>query len=399
MITCGTEGGRSDVYFCFNRADYEAVATIAAAWRSEWAGGLSIDEGQATQSAIWVDSVRGALADAQVAIIFLGPNGISASQEMEIDEILPRWTRLELRTLVGILPECPKTVSAPERLQKARILDFRKESAESLSLLVESYCGEWQIRKSDSETGIDSETESDDAAAIDDADDLIRIEDVGEFMVDLRGMARRLLGGEKDCVSVRATALIMSALVRSKRQGQNWTSLTWRNREHFFSVMHREMRRSLIDHARKRSAMHRPKLSPTDPMDFDLYDLPKIANERPEVIIAMEEAIRWLEEFDNDMADHIKHHYFSGMTVSEMTSFFDVSEKTVKRKLSHARILLHERIEEILRDSGKPPLEGPSSQSEPPSDQETSPESQEAEGGVEDESGEDEDCGGLENPS
>lgn len=222
-----------------------------------------------------------------------------------------------------------------------------------------------EIGSSDSLRGErSSDDDLEDTSAMDDEDhrmdddedsrvpeDVIRIEDVGEFMVDLRGMARRLLGGDKNAVSVRATALIMSALVRSKRQGQNWTALTWANREHFFAVMHREMRRSLIDHARKRNAVRRPNLSPTDPMDFDLYDLPGTANDRPEVIIALEEAIAWLEEFDNDMADHIKHHYFSGMTVSEMASFFDVSEKTVKRKLSHARILLHERIEEILRNN------------------------------------------------
>ena len=183
------------------------------------------------------------------------------------------------------------------------------------------------------------------------SEDVIRIEDVGEFMVDLRGMARRLLGGDKNANSIRPTALIMSALVRSKRQGQKWTALTWANREHFFAVMHREMRRCLIDHARKRNAARRPPLLSTDPMDFDLYDLPGTAQDRPEVIIALEEAIGWLEEFDADMAEHIKHHYFSGMTVSEMSQFFDVSEKTVKRKLSHARILLHERIEHLLQNS------------------------------------------------
>ena len=65
-------------------------------------------------------------------------------------------------------------------------------------------------------------------------------------------MARQLLRGESDAHSLRATALVISALRRSKPDSVAWDELYWKDQRSFYSSMYRSMRHALVDHARSR---------------------------------------------------------------------------------------------------------------------------------------------------
>ncbi len=175
----------------------------------------------------------------------------------------------------------------------------------------------------------------------------VDIGNVQDFMGELRSMARQLLAGEGNAHSVRATALMVSAFRRSLSPDQDWADLTWKNREHFFGCMYREMRRALTDHARRKYALKRPQLEYIAPEDFDLYCLPAVADTAPEILLAMYEALDWLEQKNQLLHVIVSHHYFSGLTVDEIAGLMELSMKTIKRRLAEGRLILHQKILEL----------------------------------------------------
>ena len=163
-------------------------------------------------------------------------------------------------------------------------------------------------------------------------------------------MARQLLNGESHNHSFTPTALAMTALRRVKLQDQDWKDVRWDNRAHFFSMLMTAMRHALIDHARRRKARGRENLVylPADEILF--RDLPVDAEERPERIVVLEEALSKLESQDQRLANAVHQFYFVGYSTAEMALFNAVSEKTIDRDLKKARILLRQLMEEVVRN-------------------------------------------------
>lgn len=176
----------------------------------------------------------------------------------------------------------------------------------------------------------------------------ITISDIEEFMSDLRGIARSLLAREARAHSVRPTALVISGLRRCKGASRDWQEVSWENRDRFFFDAIRAMRQALIEYARKRAAQKRPDTDFVDPSDIDLYNLPRMSESAPERVVALEEAMEWLENDHTEIADTVKSHYYMGLRVGEIAISRSVSEKTIKRRLADGRYLLLKKICNIL---------------------------------------------------
>lgn len=169
-------------------------------------------------------------------------------------------------------------------------------------------------------------------------------------MGDLRSMAIKLLNFESKSNSIQPTALINTALRRSKPHGLDWSEVKWSNRGKFLRFMHRIMRQALVDHARKRNAGRRPIIEYMSPEAIELYDLPTTLKEHPEQIIALEDALERLANEDTEMADLIEFHYFSGLNVAEIAKMLEVSDSTIKRNLNRARLVLYKYILNFLNN-------------------------------------------------
>src|SRR5215216_554940 len=131
----------------------------------------------------------------------------------------------------------------------------------------------------------------------------IRIENIAEFMQDLRATAHRLLRVEGGAHSVRPTALVITALKRSKRVDQEWSEVTWENRDQFFRSMYWLMRHALTDHARRRRAARRPpEHLRVSPEELDLNDIPGVLEREPEHVLVVQDALEWLERQDDEAA-------------------------------------------------------------------------------------------------
>jgi RNA polymerase sigma factor (TIGR02999 family) len=176
---------------------------------------------------------------------------------------------------------------------------------------------------------------------------VITIDDLKALIGELRMMARGLLALEGTAHSFTPTALAMTALRRAKLKEQDWEQVRWENRAHFFSAIARAMRNALIDHARRRKSKGRDSIVYLSPYEPVFETMPNDAQERPERIILLEEALARLEAGDRQLAAAIHQFYFAGYTTAEMARFAGVSEKTIDRELKRARVMLKKIMEEL----------------------------------------------------
>ncbi len=133
--------------------------------------------------------------------------------------------------------------------------------------------------------------------------------------------------------SLQATALVHEAYARIARaRPDGWTSLG-----RFYGAAAEAMRRILIEHARHRGRVKRGGGRPRVPLD--VLDL---AAEQDEVkILALDSAIRRLEQVDRDAAEVVRLRFFAGLSVEQTAEALGVSARTVKRDWAFARAWLH----------------------------------------------------------
>ncbi len=178
-------------------------------------------------------------------------------------------------------------------------------------------------------------------------------EDVYAAMADLRAMADRLLANESDARSLQPTALVLTALRRQKLEGRDWSEVSWETRRHFFGAMQLAMKRALIDHARIRNANKRLAIKAKSIGEFQIEDLPKLADEQPEVYIALGLAIEELNNTHPEWARVFEDRYYNGLTIEQIAGLMEVSEKTIRNWSNRARILLRDAIERILTEGSE----------------------------------------------
>ena len=153
---------------------------------------------------------------------------------------------------------------------------------------------------------------------------------------ELRGIASAYLRGEKPGHTLQSTALVHEAYIRLV--GTDATP--WKSRAHFFHAAAEAMRRILIEHARRRMRIKRGG----DPVRVDLDDA-RLADWRdPHELLAVDEAIRRLEDEDSRAADVVRLRYFAGLSVEETAKALDLSERTVMREWAFAKAWLKDAI-------------------------------------------------------
>jgi RNA polymerase sigma factor (TIGR02999 family) len=153
---------------------------------------------------------------------------------------------------------------------------------------------------------------------------------------ELRKLARSYLRRERPDHTLQATALVHEAYLRLIDQNQ----VTWQNRAHFFGIAAQMMRRILVNHAEARRADKRgggaQKLSLDEAID--------LAEERAVDLIALDDAMKALAEFDPQQARIVELRYFGGLSIEETAEVVGVSPATVKREWSTAKMWLHREL-------------------------------------------------------
>lgn len=148
---------------------------------------------------------------------------------------------------------------------------------------------------------------------------------------ELRRLADTYMRRERPGHTLQPTALIHEAYLKLVDQKQP----AWENRSHFYRFAAHLMRQILVDHARARRAQKR-----AGGEKVPLEAAEAIGSARPADLIALDEALNRLEEFDKRKAQIVELKFFGGMTENEAAEALGVSERTVRRQLRLAKAWL-----------------------------------------------------------
>ena len=154
---------------------------------------------------------------------------------------------------------------------------------------------------------------------------------------ELRRQASRLLIKERANHTLQTTALIHEAYLKLIDQ----KSVEWQNRSHFFAIASVAMRRILVDYARERHREKRGGSAENLPLDEAL----QISSDEKSVdLIALDEALNRLAEFDKRQAKVVELRYFSGLSIDETAEILGVSNATVRLDWNLAKAWLKQEI-------------------------------------------------------
>lgn len=152
---------------------------------------------------------------------------------------------------------------------------------------------------------------------------------------ELRRLAQRYMRRQRPGHTLQATALVNEAFVRLIG-----VDVPWNDRNHFFAVAARLMRRILIDYAKARHSEKRGG----GVVPCTLHD-DEIASDVPSGdILAIDEALTRLAGVDPRKSDMLVLHFFGGLTYEEIAETLDVSQATVHRDLRLGKAWLHNEI-------------------------------------------------------
>ncbi len=153
---------------------------------------------------------------------------------------------------------------------------------------------------------------------------------------ELRRIAGSQLKNERGDHTLQATALVHEAYLRLIEQ----RDVDWNNRLHFFSIAAEMMRRILVNYAVQRNAKKRgdgaARISLDEAVSFE--------DKRDLELIALDDALKNLAEFDQTQARIVELRFFGGLTIEETAEVLDISDSTVKREWRMAKAWLKTRI-------------------------------------------------------
>ncbi len=155
---------------------------------------------------------------------------------------------------------------------------------------------------------------------------------------ELRRMADRFLRHESAGHTLQPTALVHEAWLRLIDQ----TRVNWQNRAQFFGVAAQMMRRILVDHAKTK---HREKRG-GNAVKLSLDEVINLSQERAADLIALDEALESLGNFDRRKCSVVELRYFGGLSVEETAEVLSVSPDTVMRDWKLAKAWLYQQLGE-----------------------------------------------------
>jgi len=156
---------------------------------------------------------------------------------------------------------------------------------------------------------------------------------------DLRRIAHRQLRAERAGHTLSATAVVHEAFLKLADQ----TRARFANREQFFAVAARAMRRVLIDYARRHRALRRGAAPEQVPLD-DEHVGDSTGAARADELMALDEALGRLASVDRRLARVVELRYFAGLTESEIAAVLRVTPRTVGRWWAVARGWLYQEL-------------------------------------------------------
>ncbi|MGI8957124.1 MAG: sigma-70 family RNA polymerase sigma factor [Chthoniobacterales bacterium] len=153
---------------------------------------------------------------------------------------------------------------------------------------------------------------------------------------ELQRRAAGYLRRERSDHTLQATALVHEAYLKLVDQ----RGVDWKNRAHFCSVAAKLMRRVLLEHARRHNAAKRGgKLE-----KVYLDETRELAQEDCPDLVAVDDALQKFADSYPREGTVVELKFFGGLDAHEIAEVLDVSEKTVLRDWSFAKLWLRREL-------------------------------------------------------
>ena len=158
---------------------------------------------------------------------------------------------------------------------------------------------------------------------------------------ELRKIAAIHFRHERPGHTLQPTAIVHEVFLRLS-QGK---PVRWQNRAHFFKLFSRQVRRLLVDHARRRKAQKRHNTQ----VVFDLTRQARNGTPKYENVLTIDRLLQSLEELDERAVQIVEMRAFGGLKDAEIAEALNISVATVKRDWRFARAWMLSRLRKQSR--------------------------------------------------
>jgi RNA polymerase sigma factor (TIGR02999 family) len=162
---------------------------------------------------------------------------------------------------------------------------------------------------------------------------------------ELHRRARRCLRRERGPRALQTTELLNETYLRLVDAQR----VDWQDRAHFYAIAAQLMRRVLVDEARKRKVGKRGGGLTRVTLDEHLVG----GAEQQADLVALDDALRTLEEFAPGKCRVVELRFFGGLTIAEAAAVLGVSVDAVKREWRTAKLWLLEVLTRPPEGSGR----------------------------------------------
>lgn len=149
----------------------------------------------------------------------------------------------------------------------------------------------------------------------------------------LHAAAHRYLNRERAGHVLQTTALVNEVYLRLVDAQR----VPWQNRAHFFAISAQLMRQILVDFARRRQKLKR---GGDQTHQVSLDEALTIAPERSADLVALDDALRALEQLSARQSKIVELRFFGGLTEEETAEALGISPRTARGDWSLAKVWL-----------------------------------------------------------
>lgn len=153
---------------------------------------------------------------------------------------------------------------------------------------------------------------------------------------ELYRLAKRYMSRERPDHLLQTSALINEAYIRLI----DWKAVRWQNRAHFFGVAAQMMRRILVDFARRRPRVDKD----AEALQISLDEAMTISTEKDGDLLALDDALKSLAEFDERKSRIVELRFFGGLSVDETAEVMKIAPVTVNREWNKAKAWLYREL-------------------------------------------------------
>jgi RNA polymerase sigma-70 factor (ECF subfamily) len=153
---------------------------------------------------------------------------------------------------------------------------------------------------------------------------------------ELHKLAHAYMRREENDHLLQTTALLNEAYLRLV----DASKVNWENRAHFYGICARMMRQILVEYARAEQAQKRG----AGEKPLNLEEVYMAGPGRDRNLLALEDALKDLEKFDERKAKLVELRFFGGLSVEEAAAVLGVAPITVMREWEKAKAWLYKAV-------------------------------------------------------